>query len=342
MLELVGALEERAPRGLKEIRGIAFAKNGQTIITAPRPLIQDLDSLPFPARHLLPMEEYFAATRENPLIAGEVHKRWTIMITSRGCPYDCVFCSIHTVMGKQWRGRSPENVVDEIEEVVRTYHIEQIDFFDDNMTLDRKRMQNICDLIIKRKLHVEWQTPNGIRADTLDENLLRKMKKAGCKKIRVAPESGVQRVVDQTIKKKQSLGHVEKAVILSKKVGLKVGCFFVMGLIGETKADMEATINYACKLKKLGADRFYFSIATPLYGTELYEKAKLGGFLKDTFGDETLAEGEPLIETPEFTAEEVRELCNRANSLNPTLTRDKIIRALRDPEKAIKVLMGKR
>ena len=342
MLELVGALKERTPRNLKEIKGIAFTKNKKTITTPPRPPTQDLDSLPFPARHLLPMDEYFAATRENPLIAGEVHKRWTIMITSRGCPYDCVFCSIHTVMGKQWRGRSPENVVDEIEEVIRTYHVEQIDFFDDNMTLDKKRMENICDLIVKRQLDIEWQTPNGVRADTLDKNLLRKMKKAGCKKIRVAPESGVQRVVDETIKKKQNLKDVEKAVILSKKVGIKVGCFFVIGLVGETKADIEATINYARKLKELGAERFYFSIATPLYGTRLYEIAKQGGFLKDCFSDETLAAGEPLIETTEFTAEDVRKLCDRANTLNPTLTRDKILRAIRDPEKAIRVLLGKK
>ena len=115
------------------------------------------------------------------------------MITSRGCPYNCVFCSIHVVMGKKWRGRSPENVVDEIEQLVHTYHVKRIDFTDENMTLNKKRMETICDLIVKRGLDIEWYTPNGVRADTLDENLLRKMKASGCKKIRVAPESGVQR-----------------------------------------------------------------------------------------------------------------------------------------------------
>ena len=104
-------------------------------------------------------------------------------------------------MGRQWRGRSPENVVDEIEQLVRTYHIKQIDFYDDNMTLNKKRMETICDLIVKRGLDIEWYTPNGVRADTLDENLLTKMRKSGCKKIRIAPESGVQRVVNQIIKK---------------------------------------------------------------------------------------------------------------------------------------------
>jgi magnesium-protoporphyrin IX monomethyl ester (oxidative) cyclase len=340
MLELVGVLEQRTTEGLKKVRGIGCIKNGETVITPPRPEIQDLDSLPFPARHLLPMEEYFAAVKEVPP-RGEIHKPWTMMITSRGCPYNCIFCSVHVVTGRKWRGRSPENVVDEIEQVVRTYHVKQIDFLDDNMTLNKKRMENICDLIVKRGLDIEWYTPNGIRADGLDENLLTKMKASGCKKIRIAPESGVQRVVDQIIKKDLDLKKVENAVILSKKVGIKVGCFFIIGLIGETKEDIEATIKYAYKLRQLGADSFYFSYATPLYGTELYEQAKRGGFLRDCFSDEALAAVEPLIETPEFTADDLRELCARANLVNPTFTRDKLIKALRDPKKAVKVLLGK-
>ncbi len=340
MLELVDVLEQRTQENFKKIRGIGYIKNRKTVITPPRPEIQDLDALPFPARHLLPMEEYFAAVKEIPP-RGEIHKPWTMMITSRGCPHKCVFCSIHVVMGKRWRGRSPENVVDEIEQVVHTYRVKQIDFLDDNMTLDKKRMKKICDLIVERSLNIEWYAPNGVRADSLDENLLRKMKASGCKKIRIAPESGVQRVVDKIIKKNLDLKKVENAVILSRKVGIKVGCFFIIGLIGETKEDILATIKYAYKLRQLGADSFYFSYATPLYGTELYEQAKRGGFLRDCFSDEALAAVEPLIETPEFTADDLRELCARANLVNPTFTRDKIIKAIRNPKKAIKVLLGK-
>ena len=217
MQELVGALEQNTTAGLKKIRGIGYIENGKTVITPPRPAIQDLDALPFPARHLLPMEEYFAAVKEVPL-RGEIRKPWTAMMTSRGCPHTCVFCSIHVVMGRTWRGRSPENVVDELEHVVKTYRVKQIDFVDDNMTLDKKRMEKICDLIVERGVDIEWYTPNGVRADTLDENLLRKMKASGCKKIRVAPESGVQRVVDQLVKKNLDLKKVENAVILSRKV----------------------------------------------------------------------------------------------------------------------------
>jgi magnesium-protoporphyrin IX monomethyl ester (oxidative) cyclase len=340
MLELAGVLEQGSLGGLKKVKGTAFIKDGETIITPPRPAIQDLDSLPFPARHLLPMATYFAAVRENPL-RGEICKPWAAMITSRGCPHNCIFCSNHKVVGKKWRPRSPENVVAEIEQLVNTYRIKQIDFEDDNLTLDRKRMVTICDLILERRLDIEWYTPNGVRADTLDEHLLTKMKEAGCKKIRVAPESGVQRVVDQIIKKNLDLKKVEAAVILSKKVGIGVGCFFILGFIGETKEDMEATINYAYKLRQLGADRFYFNYATPAYGTELYEQAKRGGYLRDCFSDEAMASAEPLIETSEFTADDLRELCARANLVNPTFTRDKIKRAIRDPKKLIRVLLGK-
>jgi magnesium-protoporphyrin IX monomethyl ester (oxidative) cyclase len=324
----------------KKIKGLAFIKGDKIVRTPVRPLIEDLDILPMPARHLLPINEYIAAVRENPL-RGVINKPWTIMITSRGCPFRCVFCTHHLVWGRKWRGRSPENVVNEIEYLVKTFGIKQIDFLDDNMTLDRKRMINICDLIIKKKLKVEWFTPSGVRADTLDELLLRKMKKAGCKKIRVAPESGVQRVVDKVIKKNLDLKTVERAVKLCKKVGLKVGCFFVIGLIGETKVDIKDTINFAYKLRQLGADSFIFSIASPIYGTELYEQAKRRGFLKSGFCDDTLASAEPLIETPEFSGEDLIRLVEMANSVNPAFTRDKIINALLNPARTIKYLLGK-
>jgi len=339
ILELANALEKEAP-DFNGIRGIGFVQDGVPVITSPRPPLEDLDSLPFPARHLLPMEEYFAAVKENPL-RGEIYKPWTEILTSRGCPYNCVFCTHHIVWGRKWRGRSPENVVDEIEQVVKTYHVKQVDFLDDNMTLDRKRMEDICDLIIKRGLRIEWFTPNGVRADTLDERLLTKMKKSGCKKIRVAPESGVQRVVDQIIKKNLDLKSVERAVVLCKKVGIKVGCFFVIGLIGETKEEINETIKFAYRLRQLGAESFVFSIATPIQGTELYEQAKRGGFLRDCFSDEALAAAEPLIETPEFTANELRELCAQANLVNPTFTRDKIVRAVRNPKKTVRLLLDK-
>jgi magnesium-protoporphyrin IX monomethyl ester (oxidative) cyclase len=324
----------------RSVKGLGFVENGKPVLTAARPVIEDLDSLPFPARHLLPLDVYTEVVRANP-VRGEICKPMTIMYTSRGCPYNCVFCGNCTVWGKRWRGRSPENVVDEFEHVVKTFGVEQIDFYDDNMTFDRRRMEAICDLTVKRGVRVEWFTPNGIRADTLDEALLRKMKRAGCKKIRLAPESGVQRVVDEVIDKGLDLKSVEQAVVWAKKAGIGVGLFFVIGLIGETKADIEETIRFAYKLRGLGADSFIFSIATPVYGSRLYEKAKQGGFLREGFCDEALAGVEPLIETPEFTAMELQELCIQANKVNPKFTRYKVLRAIKHPRKTVKILLGK-
>ncbi len=337
--ELVEALQQKKT-DYRTIDGLGFREKGKAVLTKKRAVIQDLDTLPLPARHLLPMHVYAKAVAANPL-RGEITKPYTIIMTSRGCPFSCVFCTNCLVWGKQWRPRSPKNVVDEVEQVIKTYGIKQIDFADDNMTWDRQRMAQICDLIVERKLHFDWFTPNGVRADTLDEELLRKMKRSGCKKIRVAPESGVQRVVSEIAKKNLDLKKVEDAIVAAHKVGIKVGCFFVMGLIGETKADIDETIKYAYKLKRLGAESFIFSIAMPLYGTTFYEQAKAGGYIREGFCDYALAATEPLVETPEFSAQEISELCMKANAINRTLTRKKILKAIRHPAKTAKMLLGK-
>jgi anaerobic magnesium-protoporphyrin IX monomethyl ester cyclase len=339
--ELIDILEQGDTENLEKIKGIGFIKNKRTVITPPRPEILDLDSLPFPARHLLPMQTYFDAVKENP-IRGVINKRWAIMVTSRGCPHECIFCSNHVVMGRKWRPRSPEKVVEELEQLIETYKIKQLDFYDDNMTLKKNRVMDICNLIKERGLDIEWYVPTGVRADTLDEELLKNMKMSGCRGLRIAPESGVQRVVNQIIKKNQDLIKVENAVVLANKVGINLGVFFILGMIGETKEDMKETINFAYKLRKLGAKTFHFSVATPLYGTELYQQAMNGGFLKDGFSDEALGAAEPLIETAEFTADDLRELCVEANLVNQVITKDKIFRAIRNPKNAIKMLMGKK
>ena len=120
-----------------------------------------------------------------------------------------------------------------------------------------------------------------------------------------------------------------------------MSCFFIIGFIGETKEDIKKTIEFAYKLRHLGADRFYFSYATPLVGTELHEQAKKGGYLRPEFSDEALSWAQPLIETPEFTVEELQELCGNAMMVNPTVNRDRFLRAIRDPKKALGILIGR-
>ncbi|MDR0318872.1 MAG: B12-binding domain-containing radical SAM protein [Nitrososphaerota archaeon] len=339
-LELADVLEKNDFQALKNVKGLGFLENNELVTTETRPFIEDLDSLPFPARHLLPMKEFFEAAKKIP-ISGNLKKPSIRMLTTRGCPYGCVFCSNHIVMGRKWRARSAENVVAEIEQIVKTYGIRQIDFLDDNIAFNRERLVKICNMLIEKRLKIDWCTPNGVRADALDSELLTLMRKAGCQKILVAPESGVQRIVDDVLKKKQSLQRVEEAINAAHNVGIKVGCFFILGMIGETKEDMKQTIQFAYKLRGLGAEYFYFSYATPLYGTELYRQAKEGSYLTSDFSDDALSAVQPLIETPEFTADDLRCIAAEANLVNPTVTHERILRAIRNPKKALEILLAR-
>ncbi|MCL1977941.1 MAG: radical SAM protein [Candidatus Bathyarchaeota archaeon] len=339
-LELVNTIEKDDVQNLKNVKGLGFIENGKVVITEARPVIENLDSLPFPARHLLPMKEFFEAAKKIP-ISGNLKKPSIRMLTTRGCPYGCIFCSNHLIMGRKWRARSAENVIAEIEQIVNAYGIHQIDFLDDNIAFNRERLVKICNMLIEKRLNIEWCTPNGVRADALDPELLALMRKAGCQKILIAPESGVQRIVDDVIKKKQSLQCVEEVVNAAHKVGIKVGCFFILGMIGETKEDMKQTIQFAHKLRHLGAEYFYFSYATPLYGTELYRQAKEGNYLTSDFSDDALSAVQPLIETSEFTADDLRCLAAEANLVNPTVTHERLLRAIRNPKKALEILLAR-
>jgi magnesium-protoporphyrin IX monomethyl ester (oxidative) cyclase len=314
--ELVLTLEKGGSLGeLKKVKGLGFNIEGKTIINPLRPFLEDIDSLPFPAWHLFPMKTFFEAISQKPM-RGEINLPCALVLTSRGCPNNCIFCTNHMFRGKRWRGRSPENVISELEQLVEVYRIQQLDFEDYNLTFDRKRMIAICDLMVKHGLDLEWHTPNGIRADRLDAELLTKMRGCGCQHIMVAPESGVQRVVNQLMRKNQDLKKVEDAVVQAKKVGIKVGCFFILGFIGETKEEIQETIDFACRLKKLGADSVGFSYANPIIGTELYKQAKEGGYLLTSDDDDDLGWTHPQIVTPQFTAEELKELHAKARTVN--------------------------
>jgi magnesium-protoporphyrin IX monomethyl ester (oxidative) cyclase len=313
-LELVKAIEKSAAGLLKNIDGIGFKESNEAVINKKREPINNLDELPFPARHLLPMEKYFEAGKS--LQTSRVTpKRSTTVITSRGCPFNCIFCSVNLTMGRMWRARSPENVVAEVKQVINDYGIEEIMFEDDNMSFDKKRMEAICDLIINEKIKFSWYAPNGLRADTLDENLLRKMKDAGCKEIYVAPESGDQEVVNKIVGKNLDLKKVEEVVAMCKKVGIDVGCFFVIGMPRETKENIKRTIEFARKLRSMGAKSCSFFVANPFYGTRLYDISKGEGYLTKSDGKE-IEEGflnlDAMIKTPEFIPEEICEFREQA------------------------------
>lgn len=227
------------------------------------------DTIPFPSRHLLPMEKYIEAQESH----GYSNGRWTSMISSRGCPYGCTFCASRKT---RWVSRSATDVADEIEHCIENWNIREFHFEDDNMTINVKRLIDICNEIKKRKLDITWQTPNGIRASRIDEEMLTAMKESGCEHVTLAPESGSPRVLTDIIQKGKDfdLDHLRDCGATAHKLGLKVAAYFVLGLPGETREDMEMTIKYARELARVGVDEVNFGLFIPLPGTPLWEPSK--------------------------------------------------------------------
>ncbi len=259
-------LEIALGKPLSKIKGVYYRKNKKIIANEPRELIKDLDILPFPARHLLPMDKYFSA--------GAKEKPIDYILSSRGCPYGCLFCADHLVHGKKFRYRSPENIVKEIEEL-RDRGVRDFNFLDDNFTLLIDRADKICDLIIKKGLNKDmiWRCTNGIRVDKVSLELLRKMKKAGCYLIALGIESGNEEILKK-MKKNIDLKKVRMAVEFCNKVGIETKGLFMLGNLGENEKTMQDTIDFA---KSLNLDTATFSITTPYPNTDYWKIIKQEG-----------------------------------------------------------------
>jgi len=259
-LDLVRTLEKNVEP--KEVLGLTYRWKDVVKRNPSRPFIQDLDSLPLPAYHLLPMEKYISEG-----------SRYATMITSRGCPFNCVFCSSSRICGKKWRGRSAEKVADELELLTEKYKVKTVEFLDDTFTLNKKRAEEICDEFVRRKIDIPWACSS--RVDTINARLASKLKKASCFVVYLGVESGSQRILN-FIKKGITLSQAERAVRLMKKVGLEVLTSFVLGMPDETVEEAEKTIELAVKLNPEYAQ---FTIATPYPGTELYAYAEKNNML---------------------------------------------------------------
>lgn len=257
----------------KNIKGLSYRKSGKIIHNHNRPFIRNLDSLPFPAWHLFPYKKY---TSTRPTWIDQAKLNSGSMVTSRGCPFRCNFC-FKGVHGYQYRFRNPESVIKEMKFLKEKYQINFIEFQDDNFSLNPHRALKICKLMVKEKLNIKWSIPNGIsRVDNISKELLKWCKKAGCIDIWFAVESGSQRVLDKVIKKRTTLVQIRRAIRLAKQVGFTVGGFVCMGNPGETKKDLEKTIDFVCHLP---LDRCQFTIVTPFPGSELYQTVSQQGKL---------------------------------------------------------------
>lgn len=299
-LELVRSIEQKIYT-LSEIDGIGYKKDGVLTLNPRTRFIGNLDDIPLPARELLQMEKYYSIGESH---GGLKRNRYASLISSRGCPGNCLYCSIHTVWGRQWRPRSPENVLDEIEHLMKNYGVKEIHFEDDNLTFDRERARLIFQGIISRSLDITWTTPNGVAVWKLDRELLRLMKQSGCYQINLGIESGNEAVLRKIIRKPLKLENVKDIVKEIREIGIWAHGFFILGMPGETKKTMMETIDFAIELN---LDSVSFFVATPYPGTKLYELCKEQGYIKD-YDMRDLRVQSSMISTDEFSADELHEL----------------------------------
>jgi radical SAM superfamily enzyme YgiQ (UPF0313 family) len=291
-IELAPRLSQ-GPEGWRSVPGLAFAQDGRVERTNPRTLIGDLDSLPFPAYHLLPMERY------TTLHTGA--RRSCNVLTSRGCPGKCTFCSRH-VFGRATRCRSIGNVLAEIEMLLSDYRIKEICVIDDAFTENRRRVLGFCEEIGRRRLEFPWRLSNGARADSVDEELLRAMRAAGCYEIAFGVESGDDGVLRQ-IGKEVTTAQIAAAFKAAKRAGMDTIGFFIIGHPFDTVETMRKTIDFAVRLDPTYAQ---FTMSTPLPGTALWDWVERHG--ASLFGGDVsrldFLGGSPHFETQRFTGKD--------------------------------------
>ena len=257
LLELVQTIEKHGD--LKTVHGLAFhdENDGSLVLTPDRPVIQDLDELPFPAFHLFPMEKYRILN---------ITTNVATIITTRGCPMQCSFCSSAALHGNKLRRRSYSNVVDEIQMRLLEENIDTIAFMDDTFTLNKRFVYDFCREIKRRNLKFWWGCTS--RVDTLDEELLQTMKDAGCITIFIGVESADQQTLDK-MNKNITVAKTENAFKLARKVGIRTIASCVIGMPEDTRSSIQRTIDY---VKKLNPNYALYSLATPYPGTRFYNE----------------------------------------------------------------------
>lgn len=264
---LTELLKSFKKENLSKIPGLVYKDRGEIKINKGEDLIENLDEIPIPARHLVPMEKYHSSAN----LRGKVTLN---IVTSRGCPYRCAYCAGPLIFGKTHRFHSTDRVIEEMKLLKEKYKADSIQFFDETFTINRKRVIELCDKIIGERLDLVWSCFT--RVNLVDKELLRKMKQAGCYLIFYGLESGVQRLLD-LIQKDIRLEHAERAMKITHEAGIETWASFMLGLPSETREEAEQTIDFAIKVNPTFAQ---FPITTPFPGTRLYDLALKYGKLE--------------------------------------------------------------
>jgi len=260
--DLVDALDRGT--SLEGIPGLVFQKGDQIRQTAANPLIDNLDALPFPARHLTPFEKYSSLLAKRSPI--------TTMFTSRGCPFRCAFCD-RPNLGKRFRARSAHNVVDEMEACVNA-GIHEFLVYDDTFSVQRQRVLDICDELLRRALPIGWDIR--ARVDTVDEEMLSRLKAAGCERIHYGVEAGTERIL-KVLNKGITLQQAQNAFRMTRRAGIETLAYFMIGAPSETREEIRETLEFA---KRLRPDFVHITILTPFPATQIYRDGLSQGILE--------------------------------------------------------------
>lgn len=298
LLDFISGVGKSLPQ-----KGLAFREKDKNVIQGRNDLIQDLDSLPFPAYHKMDFLRYSETEIRASAYRPDTFPYGRIM-TSRGCPYNCCYCQNKAIHGQKIRFRSPQKVLDEMEWMKKTYGIRSLLVDDANFAVSKSRAKEIINGMIGRKLGLKWKAMN-LAVFTLDYELLELMVRSGCDYIDLAIESGVPRVIKEIIHKPLSLEHVEKIIKKAKELSFKISANFIIGFPGETWEEIRQTVKFA---EGIDIDYIKIMAAMPLRHTELYNVAYEHGYLSDDFSFRDMKWGFGEIETEEFSVFDVSVL----------------------------------
>lgn len=291
--ELADAISGK--KDINDVKGVIYRNNG-IVQNENRPWNNNIDQIAFPDYSV------FDSAKNGIAVYP--------LVTSRGCPYNCSYCSVGNVIGRSWRAREPINVITELEEAKEKYKSKEFRILDDNFTLSVQRAKQFCHLLNENNVRMGWSCPNGIRADKLDNELLALMKSSGCHTISLGIESGDLDVF-ANIDKGEKLEDIERAVKMIKENKMRVEGFFIIGLPGSTYEKDKKSIDFA---KKLRLDSASFGILVPYPGTRVWDWAKTNtislGDWKDGFH---VGASKPIFETNDYKAKDMVKLYYIAN-----------------------------